>query len=250
MCFLPIYFIILIFNIIITGYAKVLNVNNVSELKNALQFQSDNIVIINIKNEIIVDDSDFLIVGDSISKIIIKGRSTNNSKIIFNSKKSGIFFGKNVSDVEITDIFLESEGSVLYFDNNQNINIYNAHITGFTEANMDSISKNVFTITDSFFSTPKSPINYLLKAFLSNLVIDNSRFYGTDNLLISCLYITNKDNSEAYVSNEDNRNAFGTVEISNSLFDGGYTSRGIIGYFISDINIRNSEIKDCYNNVR
>jgi len=246
---IPIYIIILLFGLITTVYTTDIDVNSLSELKNALQSQNNDITI-NVKNEIIINDSDFLTVGDTITKITIKGISTTDSKIIFSTKNSGIFFGRNINDVEIMDISFESEGSVLYFDNNLNVNIYNVHITGFTEVNMDSISKNIFTITDVIFNTPKSPINYLLKASFSNLIIDNSKFYGSESLLISCLYVTNRENSEVYVSNEYDKLAYGEIDINNSLFSGGYTSRGIIVYFVSNINIKNSEIKDCYNNVR
>ncbi|ORX52522.1 hypothetical protein BCR36DRAFT_30734 [Piromyces finnis] len=232
-------------------FTKTIEINNASEFKDIFRDQhsdnDDNDIIINVVNEIELNDSDFIRVGDTISKIAITG-VTINSKIIFNSKNSGIFFGKHVNNIEIMDITIESDGSVFYFDNNQQVNLYNVNMTGFVEVNMNSITKNVFTITNSNFNTPNSPINYLLRADSINLQITDSKFNGSQNLLISCLYISNKENGEIYVTND--RDEYGIIDIKNSIFKGGYTSRGIIAYFVSEINIKNSEIKDCYNNVR
>ncbi|KAG4104313.1 hypothetical protein H8356DRAFT_927564 [Neocallimastix lanati (nom. inval.)] len=236
MSFLSIYVInIILINILIRHIqVYAIDINTSSDFVNALKSEKE--VTLNIKNEIVFNQSDILEIGNNISKIKIKGNSPEVSKIVFVNQDSGLLFENSINKIEISDITIESN---IFFDNIYNITIENVNFDGYIDANFTLLSDNSFNIVKSIFKKPKIPIEYHLNVYKANILIDQCKFYGNKNLLIGCLNIGNENNKETY----------GKVTITNSLFDGGYNGRGIIGRYIRDITIKYSEIKNCYNDI-
>lgn len=223
--------VLFVLNILFIREIFAVNVSTPEEFKNALESSNDITLII--KNKIEFNESEKISIGNSVSEIEIKGVSPNTSKLIIN-EENGLIFSENIKNIIISDITIDSS---IFFNDNKNITIENVNIDGFISGNFSSLSDNSFRIIKTVFNHPKKPISNLLKIIEGNIEIDNCQFYGNENLLVGAISIHNQKNLKNY----------GKVSIDHSLIDGGYKGTCVMGNYISDFNIKNTEIKNCLN---
>ncbi|OUM58902.1 hypothetical protein PIROE2DRAFT_15729 [Piromyces sp. E2] len=213
------------------GAEKKIDVTTVNQLKNALNEKTN--VIINIKNNIVVDDVDKLQLGNSIKKVTIKGVSPSTSKLSFSHYSGGIYFNQHVNEINISDITLDSS---MTFFSNENILFNNVVIDdGEYFFNMTMINNNNITITNSRFNPPKVEKTYYMTLYQAYLYIDNTQFYGNKNL----------KNGMIHIKNEKNFLAYGKFHLNNVLLSGGYEARFFEINNVKEIIFANSEVKNA-----
>jgi len=233
-CFISLFIFLVNVFITLTINAKEVEINSEADFRASLLSSSDNIIL-NIKNEIIFNEADSLVINESLEWIKINGVSQASSKLILNS--NSLIFESTIKEIEISNITIDSP---ILFNNNVKITFQNVIINGYLKMDMSNSHNNSINILNSIFKTSKrKSIDYFIDGIQTNIYIDQSQFYGDENLLRGCLNIDNMKNSEV----------FGTVTINNSLISGGYKRLGLNAKYIKEINILNSEVKECYNEI-
>ncbi|ORX52524.1 hypothetical protein BCR36DRAFT_369323 [Piromyces finnis] len=227
---------ILYFNLAIKSiYAeKFIDVTTENQFKDALSKKTSDEIKINIKNNIIVNDIEKLNINSSISKITIKGESLSKSKLTFTHQNGGLYFDKNIQEINILDITLISS---MLFNNNENIKFENVIIDdGSYIFNMTSTKENNVTITNSRINPPEIKKSFLMEFYQSNLYIDHTQFYGNKNLLKGVILMRN----------EKEFLASGKFHLTNTLFSGGYETKFLDVNSVKEIRFSNSEMKESF----
>jgi len=214
------------------GSVKYIDVTSENQLKDALNEDTD--IVINIKNDIVVNDTEKLQISNQISKVTIKGESPSKSKLIFSHQNSGIYFDKYINEINISDITLASS---MTFLSNENIKFDNVIIDdGEYYFNMTMINQHNITITNSRFNPPQYEKSYYMTLYQAYLYIDHTQFYINKNI----------QNGIILMKNENNFHAYGKLHLTNVLLSGGYESRFFDIHNVKEVKLIDSEVKEAF----
>jgi len=192
--------IYLIFNIIILVNSIV--IKNESEFRNIISNNAKEIII-DIESDISISSE--LKIDNNIEKLIILGKSTDSSSIIFKDLTQHLLFSKNIKHIELHNISIIGN---VFFDNNKRILIYSVSLKGTVDSNYDEIENDYIKISNFYYKTTSYVVGSCIN-LSGNVEIDNSQFWGGS----SCQRIFQHEGYDKY-----------TILIKNSYFSGEYNS--------------------------
>lgn len=172
----------------------------------------------------------------SLKKLSIIGKSKETSAINFLDLTNRLYFGKNVNEIELTNISFNGN---IYFDNNNKVTMNFVYIYGSINSNYD-INNGYINIYNSTYDSSPIPDNECI-TLSGNIDIDNSKFFGS-----KCnLYTINFNGLDKYSFSLKNSYISGeyrsscliinqglSVNIDASTFDKGYSSLDKEGGYI------------------